>query len=113
MRPEQEVRDRLASHRSWLDEWEGKGASEEGVETGWVEALEWVLGGPGPYGEPLMASDQDLQIGSITVSRSLSADGNHDTVHLDLSEGLTVLEAVGMLMMAVDSILHPAEDDDD
>lgn len=44
MRDEQEIRAELDRATDWLDEWEGKGVAEEGIQTGWVEALEWVLG---------------------------------------------------------------------
>jgi len=44
MRSEQEIRDNLVAHRNWMNENEGGGSSEEGVEWGWVEALSWVLG---------------------------------------------------------------------
>jgi len=45
MRTEKEIRDELAKHQEWLDEWGGEGASEEGQEWGWLQALEWVLAG--------------------------------------------------------------------
>lgn len=44
MKTEEEIRTELTRHTDWLDEWEGKGAAEEGPEVGWVEALAWVLG---------------------------------------------------------------------
>lgn len=44
MKTEQQIRTELAGHNEWLDEWEGQGTAEEGVEFGWVQALEWVLG---------------------------------------------------------------------
>lgn len=34
------IRAMLLQRGAWLDEWEGSGAAEEGVETGGVEALE-------------------------------------------------------------------------
>lgn len=43
MRSEEEVRAKLARRREWLDENEDSGAAEVGVETGWEQALEWVL----------------------------------------------------------------------
>ena len=45
MRTETEVREELARRAAWLDENEDSGAAEVGVETGWEQALEWVLGG--------------------------------------------------------------------
>ena len=44
MRRESEVREELARREAWLDEHEGDGSREEPVETGIVEALQWVLG---------------------------------------------------------------------
>lgn len=44
MRTEQEIRERLADTEDWLDQFEGEGAAEEGVQTGWAQALAWALG---------------------------------------------------------------------
>jgi hypothetical protein len=39
-----ELESRLSVTRDWLDENENSGASEVGIELGWEQALEWVLG---------------------------------------------------------------------
>jgi hypothetical protein len=38
-----EIQTKLAESREWVDENENSGASEVGVELGWLQALEWVL----------------------------------------------------------------------
>ena len=43
MKTRQELEAMLAETRAWLDENEGQGAFEEGVETGWEQALVWAL----------------------------------------------------------------------
>lgn len=44
MKTAEEIQVKLAEAREWLDENEGMGRAEEGVETGWEQALAWVLG---------------------------------------------------------------------
>jgi hypothetical protein len=44
MKTQAEIEAELARHCAWMDENEGRGSSEEGVEWGWVEALAWTLG---------------------------------------------------------------------
>lgn len=43
MKTPEEIQAKLSESREWLDEYEGSGAAEEGVETGWEQALAWVL----------------------------------------------------------------------
>ena len=45
MRTEEEIREQLKLHYTWLKEYEGFGASEEGEQFGAVLSLNWVLGG--------------------------------------------------------------------
>lgn len=56
--------------------------------------------------------DQDgLQIASITITRRLTEDD--DLLDYEMSDGLTTVEAVGMLTMTVDSILRRSGYDED
>lgn len=44
MRDPKEIQQTLDETTAWLDENENSGAAEVGVELGWQQALEWVLG---------------------------------------------------------------------
>lgn len=55
--------------------------------------------------------DQDgVQIARITIIRRLTEDD--DLMDYEMSEGLSILEAIGMLHMTADSMLHPPDDED-
>jgi len=43
MRSEKEIRAKLVESQAWMEENEGQGSREEGVETGWEQALQWIL----------------------------------------------------------------------
>lgn len=43
MRTREEIEAKLRESEAWLEENEGMGHAEEGVETGWADALSWVL----------------------------------------------------------------------
>jgi len=43
VRTKAEIEQTLREKQEWMDEWEDSGASEVGVELGWLQALEWVL----------------------------------------------------------------------
>ncbi len=65
-----EVKTELATHTEWMDENEGGGSSEEGVELGWMQALEWVLDGTS---EP-SATDAEYLAKVISEGRMIGAD---------------------------------------
>lgn len=56
--------------------------------------------------------DQDgVPIATITISRRLTEDD--DLMDYEMSDGLSVVEVVGMLTMTIDSILHRSGYGDD
>ena len=57
-----------------------------------------------------MTDEQGIRVAQITITRTLTEDD--DIIGYEKSDGLTAVEAVGMLTMTVDSILREGDDDD-
>ncbi len=57
-------------------------------------------------------TDRDVEVARITITRTITDEPGEfgDLVNVETSDDLAVVEALGMLRLAEDSLLNPPED---
>lgn len=58
----------------------------------------------------------DIEVGRITITRTLTDSDNPETsdlVGIDIPDDMTAVEAIGLLELAKDYVLHDREETDD
>lgn len=57
-------------------------------------------------------TDRDVEIARITITRTITGEPGEfgDLVNVETSDNLIVIEALGMLRLAEDTLLNPPED---